>query len=65
MENYKTITKMSKWYQKYFYRKDAKGLRKERKVLNLRNIFFAFFAKNRCVFAVKKIKTLNSTNLIH
>jgi hypothetical protein len=35
MENYKTITKMSKWYQKYFYRKDAKGLRKERKVLNL------------------------------
>jgi len=43
-------------------RKDAKsspcplqrGIRKERKVLNLSNIFFATFAQNLCVLAVKK-----------
>jgi len=31
------------------------GLRKERQVLNLKNIFFATFAKNLCVFALKKL----------
>jgi epoxyqueuosine reductase QueG len=41
--------------QKTLTARCAKGLRKERKVLNLRDIFFATFAKNRCVFAVKKL----------
>jgi DNA-binding beta-propeller fold protein YncE len=35
--------------------KDAKGLRKERKGLNLKYLFFAPFAKHLCVFAVKDI----------
>ncbi|MDR2972196.1 MAG: phosphoribosylformylglycinamidine synthase [Bacteroidales bacterium] len=39
--------------------KDAKGLRKERKVLNLGNLFFATFAKILCAFAVKKLAKTN------
>jgi hypothetical protein len=35
--------------------KNAKGLRKERKVFNLKYLFFATFAKNLSAFAVKKI----------
>jgi len=31
----------------------AKGLHKERKVLILKHLFFATFAKNLCVFALK------------
>ena len=35
--------------------KGAKDLRKERKVLVLKDLFFANFAKNLCVFALKKL----------
>jgi len=36
-------------------RKVRNGFSKVRKVLNFKNIFFATFAKNLCVFAVKKL----------
>ena len=43
------------------------GLRKERKVLNFKNIFIATFAKNLCTFAVKKllIQPLIAIRLYH
>jgi len=41
--------------QKTLTAKSAKSLRKERKVFNLRYLFFATFAKSLCVFAVKSL----------
>jgi len=35
--------------------KCAKDLRKERKVLVLKDLFFANFAKNLCAFALKRL----------
>jgi hypothetical protein len=52
-ENFKLQVTSSK-SQKILTAKNAKSLRKERKVLNASNIFFATFAKNLCAFAVKR-----------